>query len=200
MENLKKNWKKNLFYVIFGFLLCFLLCRSCSGNGKQIVYEDKIVYVPKIDTTIVTNTITEWKTDWKTKNVKIHDTVYRDIIREISDQDLVKIAVSYYNKNFYGDTIYIDTIGYVIINDTIQKNEISNRTLAYNITMPQAIKLEPKGFLSAGVLMGGNKQSFDLGVGLSWTTKKRFEFGYQYNFIDNSHYLLLSKSIFKRRK
>src|SRR6056300_104129 len=66
---------------------------------------EKVSYIPK----------------WRTKVVTEYDTIPRDI-------DTVAILKDYYARYFYTDTLTLDTLGYVVLNDTITKNSILNRS------------------------------------------------------------------------
>lgn len=193
---------KDFGLIAFGFLLYFLILGRCKGepcaNAKpKIVYEDSLVYVPMPAKTIHTNTIEYIIADPIAKDTATEEEI-QTIIAEVDPDKLARIAKKYYDINFYSDTIKVDTIGYIIVNDSLQKNLIKNRNLTYKLTFNQ---YEPKqrGFLSAGVFAGGNQQSFDLGIGLMWTTKRKLSIGYDYNLIDNAHYLNVSRKIFQRK-
>lgn len=121
--------------LIVVLAIIIILLRSCSGGdnsvGPNIVTKIEIkydtiqtikeTYIPKwktkIVTEIITNTITEV------------DTFQQPI-------DTLAILQDYYTKYFYQDTIEIDTIGYVIINDTITKNSIFSRDVKTSVVFP----------------------------------------------------------------
>lgn len=203
MKNLK-----SIMFVVFGFVLCFILMRACSKECspktyKDIVYKDKIIKVPVMTETIKTNTLYEILKDGDTSDGDTLDEKTKieiqKIIDSVSVELLARITKKYYDKNYYSDSIKIDSLGWVYIKDTIQKNSILWREMSYDLKV-SAIKQPNTGFLSVDAMLGGNKTSFDLGVGLSYTTRKRLSMGYIYNIVDNSHYIRIGKSIFNRKK
>ena len=74
---------------------------------------DSLVYVPK----------------WRTRIVTEHDTIPTDI-------DTLSILKDYYSKYFYTDTLDLDSLGNIVINDTISKNQIIFREINPNIYIP----------------------------------------------------------------
>jgi hypothetical protein len=101
--------------------------RSCSGN--------KTIPEPKI----ITETVIEWDTvvvekiqyvpKWRTKVTTIHDTVLVDV-------DTAFILNDYYSTYAYTDTLDLDSLGNIVINDTISKNSILFRDVQPNIFIP----------------------------------------------------------------
>lgn len=198
----------NIMYAAFGFLLAFLLFRGCEGKDcpdtpAKIEYRDVIVTTPVLTSSTETNTVDEVRGD-SDLFVDPADTVTKFIIQRIIDSTAIEalalITKRYYDLNAYVDSIKIDTLGYVIIKDTLQKNQLRKRTIEYMLTMPLVQVDKQKGFLSAGVMAGGNINSFDLGLSLMYTTRDRMSIGYDYNFIDKAHYIRVMRSVFKRKK
>ena len=73
--------------------------------------------------------------------------------------DTLSVLKDYYAKYFYTDTIKIDTIGYVTINDTITRNLISFRDVQSNIFIPtttitNTVYLNRREFFG-GISVGG---------------------------------------------
>ena len=72
----------------------------------------------------------------------IHDTVSTppEYIADTSYPRLKEqydsLVVAYLAKNIYADTLKLDTLGYVAIADTIQKNNLQNRSYKYNYNIP----------------------------------------------------------------
>mgnify|MGYP003631914423 CR=1 FL=1 len=116
---------KTLLIVVLGVVI--FLTRSCQGGS---------------DTTepqIITKVVTQWDTVnvEKTKYVpKIIEKVIINIDTFSIPIDTISVLKDYYAKYFYTDTIQIDTLGSIIVNDTITKNLISFRNVKSNIIIP----------------------------------------------------------------
>ena len=80
------------------------------------------------------------------KKLKIKETIYETIqtppeyIADTSYPRLKEqydsLVVAYLAKNIYADTLKLDTLGYVAIADTLQKNSLQNRSYKYNYKIP----------------------------------------------------------------
>jgi hypothetical protein len=109
------------------------------------------------------------------KKLKVKETIYETIQTPpeyIADTSYPKLkeqydalVVAYLAKNIYADTLKLDTLGYVAIADTLQKNELQNRSYKYNYKIPTIhttttiTKYAPsKGALFMGGGVTGNKQ------------------------------------------
>jgi hypothetical protein len=89
-------------------------------------------------------TVTVHDTTWQVhdsliiKKLKVKETIYETIqtppeyIADTSYPRLKEqydsLVVAYLAKNIYADTLKLDTLGYVAIADTIQKNNLQNRS------------------------------------------------------------------------
>ena len=94
---------------------------------------------PIVDEIIKTEVVTKWDTVEvaKTEYVpKIIEKVVVDIDTFTAPIDTVSVLEDYYAKYFYTDTIQIDTLGSVVINDTITRNLISFRDVQSTIFIP----------------------------------------------------------------
>jgi hypothetical protein len=133
METLKKLTP----YAIIAALVAIILFQGgCFGkktnrdvlsiNGKK--YE---TIKHEIDTSYKTKPQIFYR---KGKNI-IHEV---EVIKEIpANVDTASILKDYYAKVFYNDTFKLkDTLGYIIINDTISKNRILGRKLNSSINVP----------------------------------------------------------------
>ena len=125
------------------------------------------------------------------KKLKVKETIYETIqtppeyIADTSYPRLKEqydsLVVAYLAKNIYADTLKLDTLGYVAIADTLQKNSLQNRSYKYNYKIPTIhttttiTKYAPlKNQLYIGGGVGGNKASgvTNLNAGLLFKTKK----------------------------
>jgi len=172
----------NRILILFIVILLFIILtkdRSCNS--------------PKIEPTVVTVHDTAWEVHDSLiiKKLKIKETIYETIqtppeyIADTSYPRLKEqydsLVVAYLAKNIYADTLKLDTLGYVAIADTLQKNSLQNRSYKYNYKIPTIhttttiTKYAPlKNQLYIGGGVGGNKASgvTNLNAGLLFKTKK----------------------------
>lgn len=100
---------------------------------------------------------------------------------EYKDVDTTLILKDYFSKIVSEDTIWIDTLGYVLIRDTISQNRIQDRTKILKFEIPVITKTItnnitplPKSSLYIGFDIMGNKQEpiNYFGAALTLKTKK----------------------------
>ena len=87
------------------------------------------VWIPKQRKNTVVIEKTQYVPKWRTKVTTIHDTVLADV-------DTAFILNDYYSTYAYTDTLSLDSLGSIIINDTISKNSILFRDVQPNIFIP----------------------------------------------------------------
>lgn len=122
--------------VFFQFIMIIILSYLLFNKTDKIVNVD----VVKIDTlyTEITNTKTKKLTVYKTDTVRLEgDTIFipSEVKEELKEQ-FNNLALQFSNRHIYEDTLLIDSIGYVCINDTVQYNLLQNRTFTYNYKIP----------------------------------------------------------------
>ena len=158
MKFLKELDLKSL--LIFALIIIILLMRMCSGgqgpiNKKNVVKIDgkKYVVVKRDVDTIVEQVEKVVYKDGKT--IYVDNPVYVNVPSNVDTNYILK---RYYSKLHYTDTLKInDTIGYIVINDTIYKNKILNRKWDSHInkfTVKETIYVEPLPKIQ--VFFGGN--------------------------------------------
>ena len=169
-----KDYFKNIQTLLIVVLVVLLfLQRSCSST-------------PVAEPEVITETVTKWDTvsivkteyvpRWKTRIETIHDTIPSSI-------DTVAILKDYYAKYFYTDTIHIDTLGSIVINDTITRNLISMRDVQSNIFIPtttitNTVYLYKREFYG-GVSVGATNQAVqNINGELLYVNKKRDAYGF----------------------
>ena len=150
--------------------------RACSGGGN-----DNVVTEP----TIITETVTKWDTlkidslvyvpKWRTKIETIHDTIPTDI-------DTLSILKDYYAKYFYTDTLSLDSLGNIVINDTISRNSILFREIQPNVLIPtttvtNTVYINNREFYVGVGLKGRTNQINYLGGELLYKTKNKQVYG-----------------------
>lgn len=181
-----KNFFNNIqTLVIVALVVLLFLQRSCSPSSTPT---EKV----KVDTLIQFDTIEIIKNNyvpqWKEKIVTQIDTI-RDTI------DTATVIQDYYSKYFYSDTVKVDTIGNLVINDTICQNTIFKRNINTNIVIPtlhvtKTVYVNKTEFYW-GLGLGGNAgqinyigadfvlklkndQAYGFGIGLDNTLKPAF--------------------------
>lgn len=174
-EILKSFFSNLQSILIVGLVLIILLMRECDGEK------------PVVKTIIETKETVKWDTikipeityvpKWQTKIVRVTDTIPQDI-------DTMEILKDYYAKYFYSDTLNIDTIGNIVINDTITQNKIFARKPKVNIQIPVVTKeititkiINEREFYYGVGLQGSTDQLNYLGGEFLYRTKKKNAYG-----------------------
>jgi len=126
----------NRVLTLFIVILLFIILTQDRGCGS------------KMEPTTVTIHDTTWQVHDSLiiKKLKVKETIYETIqtppeyIADTSYPRLKEqydsLVVAYLAKNIYADTLKLDTLGYVAIADTLQKNELQNRSYKYNYKIP----------------------------------------------------------------
>ena len=171
-------------YLVIGILVLVILyqkgCFGVSKKGDQIEINGKKYEVVKheIDTFYEVKTQTLYK---KGKDI-VHEV---EVVKEIpANVDTGSILKDYYARVFYKDTFKLkDTLGFIVINDTISKNRVQNRKFYSSINIPTVKEkiylreisndwyIGPSFVLGSSPSLGGdlylkNKKDLLLGVGL----------------------------------
>ena len=140
---------------------------------------------PIIEEIVKTEVVTKWDTVEvaKTEYVpKIVERVVVDIDTFSIPIDTVSVLKDYYAKYFYTDTIQIDTLGSIVINDTITRNLIAMRDVQSNIFIPtttitNTVYLNRREFYG-GISLTGQPTQLDFINGeLLYKGKKRNAYG-----------------------
>ena len=170
MRDYFKNIQTLLVVVLAALLF---LQRGCSST-------------PPVEPEVITEVVTKWDT------VKIEKTEYvpkivEKVVVEIdtfsAPIDTVTVLKDYYAKYFYTDTIQIDTLGSIVINDTITRNLISMRDVQSNIFIPtttitNTIYLYKREFFG-GISVGATNQAVqNINGELLYVNKKRDAYGF----------------------
>ena len=169
-----RNYFKNIQTLLIVVLAVLLfLQRSCSST-------------PPVEPKVITEIVTHWDT------VKVETTEYvPKIIEKVvvnmdtfsAPIDTVSVLKDYYAKYFYTDTIQIDTLGSIVINDTITRNLISMRDVQSNIFIPtttitNTVYLYKREFFG-GISVGGNPQMIqNINGEFLYVNKKRNAYGF----------------------
>ena len=175
-----RNYFKNiqtLLVVVLAVLL--FLQRGCSST-------------PPVEPKVITEVVTKWDTVKveKTEYVpKVVEKVVVNIDTFSAPIDTTAVLKDYYAKYFYTDTIQLDTLGSIIVNDTITRNLISFRDVQSDIFIPtttitNTVYLYKREFYG-GVSVGGminpvqNESPINYISGeLMYVNKKRNVYGF----------------------
>lgn len=158
--------------LIIALALVLLYQSQCSR--KDPVEPEVIVTIEtKWDTVNVTQT--EYVPKWRTKVVTEHDTIPQDI-------DTMSILKDYYAKYHYTDTLTLDTLGYLVLNDTISKNSVLSRSFTSDISIPtttitKEIYLNKREFYWGIGVNGGTSQLDYVGGEFMFKNKQRNMYG-----------------------
>ena len=171
--NLRGYFKniQTLLVVVLAALL--FLQRGCSST-------------PPVEPEVITEVVTKWDTV-KVKKTEYVPKIVEKVVVEIdtfsTPIDTVSVLKDYYAKYFYTDTIQIDTLGSIIINDTITRNLIAMRDVQSNIFIPtttitNTVYLYKREFFG-GISVGGNPQMIqNINGEFLYVNKKRNAYGF----------------------
>ena len=170
MRDYFKNIQTLLVVVLAALLF---LQRGCSST-------------PPVEPKVITEVITKWDT-LKVETKEYIPKYIKKTVVEIdtfqSPIDTISILKDYYAKYFYTDTIKVDSLGFIIINDTVTRNLISKRDVQSNIFIPTTtvnniIYIYKKEFFG-GVSVGANNQAVqNINGELLYVNKKRDAYGF----------------------
>lgn len=184
---IKKLKGVNFSDILIVVLLIIILLQKCSGGNSEHPTAPQItkdtVWVQK-SSTITTKPqliksipypvpIDRWNTEY------VADTNYAKLVLQY--QELVKELLS---TNYYRDSLHVDSLGYVIIKDTVSRNTILGRSFDYDFHYPMITKtvtvLEKKrGQVYIGMGIGGVNDNLinKLNLGLMYKNKQDVMFG-----------------------
>jgi hypothetical protein len=135
------------------------------------------------------------------------DTLYRP---SANNDTLLKQYISAVNelltKNYYPDSLKIDSIGYVYVNDTINKNKITGRSYRYNLKHPTITNTvtirepyKPKSQLYIGGQLSGSPENLvqQINAGLLLKNKRDQIYGITAGMDMNGHVIYGLQSYWK---
>ena len=179
---MKKLFNNIQLVIIVVLIIIIILQQQCSGPSTGLNFFNKNLKQPTpIEGTVITKIETKWDTikidsliyvpKWRTHIITEYDTIPANI-------DTLSILKDYYTKYFYTDTLDLDTLGNIVINDTISQNLITSRKIIPNIYIPTTTierdSLISKNEFYYGFGLAGNKQQFNyIGGELLWRSKRK---------------------------
>ena len=123
MRDYFKNIQTLLVVVLAALLF---LQRGCSST-------------PPVEPEVITEVVTQWDTIRVAEKEYVPKYIRKTVVEIDTFSvpiDTISILKDYYAKYFYTDTIKIDTLGTIVINDTVTRNLISMRDVQSNIFIP----------------------------------------------------------------
>ncbi len=159
--------------VLIIVLVLVLLYQSQCSRKDPVEPEVIVTIETKWDTVNVTQT--EYVPKWRTRVVTEHDTIPQDI-------DTMSILKDYYAKYHYTDTLTLDTLGFLVLNDTISQNSILSRSFTSDISIPtttitKEIYLNKREFYWGMGVNGGTSQLDYVGGEFMFKNKQRNMYG-----------------------
>lgn len=154
-------------------LAAILLYQSQCTKKDPVEPEIIVTIETKWDTVSVTQT--EYVPKWRTRTEVDIDTFTVPV-------DTMSILRDFYAKYFYSDTLNLDTLGYLVLNDTISKNQVLSRSFDSKVTIPtttitKEIYLNRREFYWGLGVAGRPDQLNYVGGELLYRTKKKQVFG-----------------------
>ena len=176
MRDYFKNIQTLLVVVLAALLF---LQRGCSSTSP-------------VEPEVITEVVTQWDTIRVAEKEYVPKYIRKTVVEIDTFSvpiDTISILKDYYAKYFYTDTIKIDTLGTIVINDTVTRNLISMRDVQSNIFIPTTTITNTtylyKRELFWGVAVGGminpvqNESPINYVSGeLMYVNKKRNVYGF----------------------
>ena len=170
MKDLFKNIQTLLVVVLAALLL---YQKGCSST-------------PPVEPEVITEVVTRWDTLKVATKEYVPKYIRKTVVEIDTFQvpiDTISILKDYYAKYFYTDTIRVDSLGFIVINDTVTRNLISKRDVQSNIFIPtttinNTIYLY-KRELFGGISVGSTPSAIqNLSGELLFVNKKRQAYGF----------------------
>jgi len=184
MEGSRKYLKDNFLQTVVLILLLVILIKNCKPSGKS----DGAPTIVR-DTVWVIKDSTVYSKPELIKTIPInvyHDTTFREYL---PDTNYSKLVLQYQDvvnqllaKNIMQDSVAVDSVGYVKITDTVQKNLVIGRSVQTKISYPiirETITLPAKKtnqLYVGGAILGTSAPNTIMGSALL-KTRNDFLFG-----------------------
>jgi hypothetical protein len=173
MDFLKKVFGNIQTLLIVVLVIVIIMMKSC---GEQTI-DPQIITKTKIEYISIEKKVPQYVPKWKTR---IETEINIDTF--LTKVDTSAILNDYYSKYYYEDTLSLDTLGYVLVKDTISKNKIASRNIDYKLLIPKitiekTIILNKREFYTGFGVTGNIDQLNYIGVEGLYRTKKKQAFG-----------------------
>jgi hypothetical protein len=167
-----KNYFKNI--LVLGLLVLIILLliqRSCFSPTP----------------TTITDTIIKIEVRWDTVEIisEVYTPKWSYIVKPVFKYhpiDTLEILKDYFAQYYYKDTIHLDTLGFIIIKDTISQNKIQSRQTSSHLYIPtttitKTININNREFYVGTGLGFDENQINYLGGELLYKNKKSQAYG-----------------------
>jgi len=168
-----KKYISSIQNLLILILVVLVLYQSQCSRKPDVEPEVIVTIETKWDTVNVVQT--EYVPKWRTR-------VVTERVEVPSDIDTMSILRDYYDKYYYTDTLTLDTLGFVVLNDTITQNSVMSRSFVSDISIPtttitKEIYLNKREFYWGMGLSGDKSQLNYLGGEFMYKNKQRNMFG-----------------------
>lgn len=172
-----KKQGKNIFILIIAGILIWLLLDKCSGKKGQVVIKETI----KIDTAWVTiKGDTSYVPVIKNHYLPSENIIFEkwDTLYQLEYVDTAEILKDYFSFNTYSDTLK-NQYGYILVDDTISRNQILSRGVKTDLKVPEVTKtitrtiLDKRVQLYAAFGLLGNSKDLASGAELEFLLKTK---------------------------
>lgn len=177
---LKKLNKISLSEILIVTLLIIILLQRCGGGNPEhptapqitidtvwVHTDSTITTIPQIIKTIPYPVpIDRWSTEY------IPDTNYTNLVKQYTE-----LAEKFLASNVYKDSLHIDSLGYILVKDTVSKNLIVGRSFSYDLKYPiiketKVIPEKKRNQFYLGGYVQGNQFGLD-GIGANLLLKDK---------------------------
>jgi len=151
-----------------------------------LLYQKGCSSTPQVEPEVITEVVTRWDTLKVATKEYVPKYIRKTIVKIDTFQvpiDTISILKDYYAKYFYTDTVKVDSLGFIVINDTVTRNLISMRNVQSNIFIPTTTITNTiylyKRELFGGVSVGSTPTAIqNLNGELLFVNKKRQAYGF----------------------
>ncbi len=151
-----------------------------------LFYQNSCSSTPPVEPQTITEVVTRWDTLKVATKEYVPKYIKKTVVNIDTFQapiDTMSILRDYYAKYFYTDTIKVDSLGFIVINDTVTRNLISKRDVQSNIFIPTTTITNTtylyKRELFWGASISGNQEQIQSINGeLMYVNKKRNAYGF----------------------
>ena len=189
MKDLFKNIQ-TLLVVVLVVILFFQ--RNCSST-------------PPLEPEVITEVITRWDTLKVATKEYVPKYIKKTIVEIDTFQvpiDTISILKDYYSKYFYTDTIKVDSLGFIVINDTVTRNLISKRNVQSHLFIPtttvtNTIHINKREFFAGFSVSGRSSEINVINGELLYINKKKQSYGFGVGVDPNFNLLYTARMYWK---
>ena len=182
------NVKISIPWVIIAILIGLLFLQRECGNHCPDAPVTTIIHdtIPG-DTVVLTIRVD--------KPYPVTTVLPTDTFTRIDSSHCHALAMAYYSRVIYLDTLKDDSSAFVAISDTVMQNGIQGRMLFFQNRRPTAINTiispaeKPRNKLFIGPAIGRSLNNFAIGGSVLLVTKKDHAYTYTYDITNMDHYL-----------